>query len=50
MVEIFTRHLGYSTDYNIEKTDPINRCLEITKEINLSHDVDEHNRMRDLPL
>jgi hypothetical protein len=50
MVEIFTRHLGYSTDYNIEKTDPINRCLEITKPINLSHDVEEHNRMRDLPL
>ena len=50
MVEIFTKQLDYSTDYNIEITNPINRCLEITKEINLSNDVDEHNKMRDLPL
>jgi hypothetical protein len=44
------KSIGYTIDCQIEKTDPINRCLEITKSINLSDDVEEHNKMRDLPL
>ena len=57
IVEIFTKHLGYSIDYKIDDSSerlwipqvaPVaNRCLEITKKINLSKDVDEHNKMRD---
>ena len=46
MVYIFTRYMNYNIEYQIEVNNE-NRCLEITKPINLSKDIEEHNRIRD---
>ena len=46
MVNIFTKYLNYTIEYQIEENNE-NRCLEITESINLTKDIEEHNRIRD---